>query len=185
MPRPCLFPLFVVAVICLPALAGAERLHTDNCVVLHPDGGFDNVARCPVRHVSDNAYTALERSHHKYIVLSKERPIVLEVDGPGVGFRHLFLWRYAGGKVFAEGTYTITIVRDGKDWVEQTFPIRPYPKHEVFGSAERMRTTILPGTHRYEIRLASEHEGDVVYYWKIGSIDGLYFHDGWKPWPKR
>ena len=185
MPRLFPFPLVVLAALASPPPASAERMHTDNCVELRPDGGFDNVARCPVRHVSDNAYTSLQRSHHKYIVLSKDRPIVLEVDGPGVGFRHLFLWRYAGGNVFTGGTYTITIVRDGKEWVEQTFPIRPYPKHEVYGSAERMRTTMLRGTHRYEIRLSSDHDGDAIYYWKVGSIDGLYLHDGWKPWPKR
>lgn len=185
MPRLALVALPLCVAALAPHPARAERVHTDGCVVLRPDGGHEDVASCPVRHSSDNPYTALKRSDHKYIVLSKDRPIVLEVDGPGVGFRHLFLWRYAGGKVFADGTYTITIVRDGKEYVEQTFPIRPYPKHEVYGSAERMRTTMLRGTHRYEIRLSSEAEGDVIYYWKIGSIDGLYFHDGWQPWPKR
>ena len=173
--------LIGVLIVLAPS-AAAERMHTDNCVRI-TDDGYKNVPRCLVRHVSSNEYTSLQRSHHKYILLTKDRPITLEVKGPGVGLRHLFLWKYAGGKVFTGGDYTITIVRDGKEQVRQTFPIRPYPKHVVYGSAERIRTTMQPGTHRYEIRLTSDHDGEVVYYRKVGSIDGLYFLDDWEPLP--
>ena len=136
-----------------------------------------------MRHVSDNPYERLERSHHKYILLTKDKPIRLEIDGPGVGFRHLFLRKYADGKVLAGGSYTITIVRDGAEFVRRTFPIRLYPKHLVCGSAERMRTTMPAGRHTYEIRLESDSPGAVIYYWKVGSIDGLYFFDDWKKLP--
>lgn len=174
-----------------PATVQAKRLHTDTCVELGPEGPpperraqrTRNLPDCPVRHTSDNAYQRLTRSHHKYIVLTKDRPVRLEVDGPGVGFRHLFLWKYANGDVKDGGTYTITVVRDGREQVRTTFPIRLYAKHLVYGSAERMRTTMPAGTHTYEIRLESDAPGEVIYYWKVGSIDGLYFHDAWRPVP--
>lgn len=172
-----------------PGTVHAKRLHTDTCVELGPEGPpperrarrARNLPDCPVRHTSDNEYQRLKRSHHKYILLTKDRPIRLEIDGPGVGFRHLFLWKYADGHVRDGGTYTITVVRDGREQVRRTFPIRLYEKHLVYGSAERMRTTMPAGTHTYEIRMESESPGEVVYYWKIGSIDGLYFHDSWRP----
>jgi len=170
-------------------VAEAKRLHTDTCVELNVEGApperrstrARNLADCPVRHTSDNVYERLERSHHKYIVLTRERPITLEVDGPGVGFRHLFLWKYQDGKVVDGGSYTITVVRDGKEFVRKTFAIRLYPKHLVYGSAERMRTSMPSRKHTYEIRLESDSAGEVIYYWKVGSIDGLYFFDDWQP----
>lgn len=173
------------------APAAAKRLHTDTCVELTTEGPpperrakrSRNVADCPVRHTSDNDYERLERSHHKYIVLTKDKPIRLEVDGPGVGFRHLFLWKYADGRVTDGGTYTITIVRDDRESLTKTFPVRLYPKHLVYGSAERMRTTMPGRKHTYEIRLESDSDGAVIYYWKVGSIDGMHFHDDWKPTP--
>ena len=179
-----------VAVTGAPGHAQAKRMHIDTCVELTAEGPppqrpskrARNLPDCPVRHTSDNRYERLERSHHKYIVLAKDRPVRLEVDGPGVGFRHLFLWKYADGRVVDGGTYTITVVRDGRDFVRETFPIRVYPKHRVYGSAERMRTTMPKGTHTYEIRLASDSPGEAIYYWKVGSTDGLYLHDDWRPW---
>lgn len=181
-------PLLAVAIL-VPGAAQAKRLHTDTCVELTAEGPPPerraqrkaNLADCPVRHTSDNDYERLQRSHHKYIVLTKDRPIRLEVDGPGVGFRHLFLWKYADGQVVDGGSYTITIVRDGAEFVRKTFPIRVYPKHEVYGSAQRMRTTMPSRRHTYEIRLQSDSPGAVIYYWKVGSIDGLHLHDDWKP----
>ncbi len=178
-------------VLAAPVTVQAKRLHTDTCVELGPEGPpperharrARNLPDCPVRHTSDNGYQRLTRSHHKYIVLTKDRPIRLEIDGPGVGFRHLFLWKYADGDVRDGGTYTITLVRDGREQVRRTFPIRLYAKHLVYGSAERMRTTMPAGTHTYEIRLESDAPGEVIYYWKVGSIDGLYFHDSWRPAP--
>ena len=190
--RPRVAPLaLTAAMLSAPVTLEAKRLHTDNCVELGPEGPpperrarrTRNLPGCPVRHVSDNPYERLARSHHKYIVLTKDRPIRLEVDGPGVGLRHLFLWKYADGEVRDGGTYTITVVRDDREQVRRTFPIRLYPKHLVYGSAERMRTTMPSGKHTYEIHLASDAPGDVIYYWKVGSIDGMYFHNDWQPSP--
>ncbi len=172
-----------------PQPADAKRLHPDTCVELTAEGPpperrakrARNLPDCPVRHVSDNGYERLTRSHHKYILLTKDRPIRLEVDGPGPGFRHLFLWKYAEGKVVDGGTYTITIVRDDREQVRKTFPIRLYAKHLVYGSAERMRTTMPGRKHTYEIRLESDAPGAVIYYWKVGSIDGMFFDDAWAP----
>ena len=158
-------------------------IHVDTCVKL-TDSGHENLARCPVAHVSDNPYTKLELSPHKYILLTKDKPIVLEVEGPGEGLRELYLWKYKDGKVFTGGDYTITIIRDDKEFVEKTFAIKPYPKHKIYGSAERTQVDMPKGKHKLEIRLSSEAEGEVVFYWKVAPLEATHLVSDWKPWPK-
>ena len=170
----------------LVALPGpvTATVHTDTCVELGPTG-HKNLPSCPVAHTSSNPYASLERSHHKYILLTQDNPITLDVTGPGTGLRLLFLWKYKDGIVAAPpgASYKVTVIRDGREHVSATFPIRPYPKHPGYGSAERTRHVMPSGKHTFEVRISSDTPGDAVFYWKVAPIAGRHLLDDWKAWP--